>query len=163
MGQHRGDLLATVGGQFRSRGPERAKPNALSISSSCIFPALIYTFFWPRFNRRGLLWSVYGGLALCLLFTIGSPAVSGTESSLWPTLDLNWYPYYNAGLFSTPAALFLGWLGTLTSSRHNGTKSREAYRAERGVGSAATARNYRFNSGLARIRAAPSSKKITPY
>lgn len=143
MGQHRGDLRAAVGGQFRSRGPERAKPNVLSISSSCVFPALIYTFFRSRFNRGGLLWSVYGGLALCPLFTIGSPAVSGTESSLWPTLDLSGYPYDNAGLFSMPVALFLGWLGTLTSSRHHGTKSREVYWAKKkGGGSAATARNY---------------------
>ncbi|MGV9854555.1 sodium:solute symporter family transporter [Streptomyces sp. NPDC003442] len=88
---------------------------ALCVAASGVFPALIYTSFWPKFNRRGLLWSVYGGLLLSLVLTVSSPVVTGTKNSLWPELSFNWYPYYNAGMVSVPAALFLGWIGSLTS------------------------------------------------
>ncbi|WP_416976066.1 sodium:solute symporter family transporter, partial [Streptomyces sp. 4F14] len=57
---------------------------SMSVAASCIFPALIYSFFWPGFNRRGLLWSVYGGLLLCTALTLFSPTVSGTDFSVWP-------------------------------------------------------------------------------
>ncbi|MFE7017245.1 transporter [Streptomyces sp. NPDC057651] len=106
--------LAAVGNKYPA---ESLVIFALCVAASCIFPALIYTFFWPRFNRRGLLWSVYGGLLLCLVLTISSPVVTGTKNSIWPGLGFNWYPYYNAGLVSVPAALFLGWVGSITSPK----------------------------------------------
>lgn len=90
---------------------------SLSVAATCVFPALIYSFFWSRFNRRGLLWSVYGGLLLCTVLTVFSPIVSGTAFALWPQASFDWYPFQTPGLVSVPAAFALGWLGSITSSR----------------------------------------------
>lgn len=90
---------------------------AISVAASCVFPALIYSFFWRRFNRRGLLWSVYGGLLLCTLLTAFSPIVSGTEFALWPQASFDWYPFQTPGLVSVPASFALGWLGSVTSPK----------------------------------------------
>lgn len=88
---------------------------SISVAASCVFPALIYSFFWRRFNRRGLLWSVYGGLMLCIVLTVFSPIVSGTEFALWPEASFDWYPFQTPGLVSVPAAFVLGWLGSVGS------------------------------------------------
>ncbi|MEU6878479.1 transporter [Streptomyces sp. NPDC046712] len=85
---------------------------SLGVAATCVFPALIYSFFWPGFNRRGLVWSVYGGLALCTVLTFFSPTVSGTEYALWPDMAFDWYPFHTPGLISVPAAFLLGWLGS---------------------------------------------------
>ncbi|MFJ9151688.1 transporter [Streptomyces sp. NPDC102270] len=88
---------------------------SISVAASCIFPALIYSFFWHRFNRGGLLWSVYGGLLLCIILTAFSPIVSGTAFALWPEANFNWYPFQTPGLVSVPVAFVLGWLGSISS------------------------------------------------
>ncbi|MEU3447496.1 transporter [Streptomyces thermolilacinus] len=85
---------------------------SLSLAASCVFPALVYSFFWTGFDRRGLLWLVYGGLSLCTLLTLASPAVSGTEYALLPMQDFNLFPLHTPGLVSVPAAFLLGWLGS---------------------------------------------------
>lgn len=90
---------------------------SIGVAATCVFPALIYSFFWSRFNRRGLLWSVYGGLLLCTVLTAFSPIVSGTAFALWPQASFDWYPFQTPGLISVPAAFALGWLGSITSSR----------------------------------------------
>ncbi|WP_155060285.1 sodium/solute symporter [Streptomyces blattellae] len=89
---------------------------SIAVGASCIFPALVYSFFWRRFNRRGLLWSVGGALLLCAVLTVFSPTVSGTPMALWPERNFDWYPFQSPGLVSVPAAFFLGWLGSVTSS-----------------------------------------------
>ncbi|MET9386933.1 hypothetical protein ABZY09_39410 [Streptomyces sp. NPDC002928] len=35
---------------------------AIAIAASTIFPALVYSLFWPRYNRSGLLWTVAAAL-----------------------------------------------------------------------------------------------------
>ncbi|MFH8420666.1 transporter [Streptomyces sp. NPDC018038] len=85
---------------------------SLSLAASCVFPALVYSFLWSGFDRRGLLWLVYGGLALCTLLTLASPAVSGTKYALLPEQDFNLFPLHTPGLVSVPAAFLLGWLGS---------------------------------------------------
>ncbi|MEU6167952.1 solute symporter family protein [Streptomyces tanashiensis] len=88
---------------------------AMNVAASCVFPVLIYSLFWTRFSRRGLLWSVYGGLALCMVLTTFSPEVSGTAYALWPEADFSWYPLQAPGLIAVPAAFLLGWVGSVTS------------------------------------------------
>ncbi|MER7690445.1 transporter [Streptomyces sp. NPDC097610] len=88
---------------------------SISVAASCVFPVLIYAFFWRRFNSRGLLWAVYGGLLLCIVLTLFSPIVSGTEFAVWPEASFDWYPFQTPGLVSVPAAFVLGWLGSVTS------------------------------------------------
>ncbi|MDX3572892.1 sodium:solute symporter family transporter [Streptomyces sp. ID05-47C] len=55
---------------------------SIGVAATCVFPVLIYSFFWSRFNRRGLLRSAYGGLLLCTVLTTFSPIVSGTAFAL---------------------------------------------------------------------------------
>ncbi|MGY3340326.1 cation/acetate symporter [Streptomyces filamentosus] len=85
---------------------------SLGVAASCVFPALVYSFFWTGFDRRGLLWLVYGGLSLCVLLTLLSPVVSGTEEALLPDQDFDLFPLHTPGLVSVPAAFLLGWLGS---------------------------------------------------
>ncbi|MFG2772952.1 transporter [Streptomyces sp. NPDC048350] len=85
---------------------------SLSLAATCVFPAVVYSFFWTGFNRHGLLWLVYGGLSLCTLLTLASPAVSGTRYALLPEQDFNLFPLHTPGLISVPAAFLLGWLGS---------------------------------------------------
>ncbi|MFC8919224.1 transporter [Streptomyces sp. NPDC057116] len=85
---------------------------SLSLAATCVFPAVVYSFLWSGFNRRGLLWLVYGGLSLCTLLTLASPAVSGTKYALLPEQDFNLFPLHTPGLVSVPAAFLLGWLGS---------------------------------------------------
>ncbi|WP_234338167.1 sodium:solute symporter family transporter [Streptomyces sp. NRRL F-5727] len=85
---------------------------SLSLAATCVFPAVVYSFLWTGFNRHGLLWLVYGGLSLCTLLTLASPAVSGTRYALLPEQDFNLFPLHTPGLISVPAAFLLGWLGS---------------------------------------------------
>ncbi|MFF2166655.1 cation acetate symporter [Streptomyces sp. NPDC058175] len=88
---------------------------SMSVAASCVAPVLIYSFFWRRFDRRGLLWSVYGGLLLCTVLTAFSPLVSGSAYALVPGASFNWYQFRTPGLISVPAAFLLGWLGSRNS------------------------------------------------
>ncbi|MFF7775026.1 transporter [Streptomyces tanashiensis] len=85
---------------------------SLSLAATCVFPAVVYSFLWSGFGRHGLLWLVYGGLALCTLLTLASPAVSGTKYALLPDQDFNLFPLHTPGLVSVPSAFLLGWLGS---------------------------------------------------
>lgn len=85
---------------------------SMSVAATCVFPALVYSFVWTGFNRRGLLWLVYGGLSLCILLTLFSPSVSGTIYALLPQEDFDLFPLGTPGLVSVPAAFLLGWLGS---------------------------------------------------
>lgn len=88
----------------------------VSAAASAIFPALVFSFFWSRFNRRGLLWSVYGGLLVTLLLMVISPNVSGSPFSLFPDQDFALFPFMTPGLCSVPTAFLLGWLGGITGA-----------------------------------------------
>ncbi|MFB7828711.1 transporter [Streptomyces hydrogenans] len=95
---------------------------AMSVAATCVFPTLTLTFLWPRFNRRGLLWSVYGGLLICTTLMLFSPSVSGNAYALWPHAAFDWYPLQTPGLLSMPAALALGGIGSLTSRSEQSQK-----------------------------------------
>ncbi|MFE0511951.1 transporter [Streptomyces sp. NPDC058964] len=86
---------------------------AMSVAASCVFPVLVYSLFWHRFSRRGLYWSVYGGLVTCTLLTFFSPAISGTPFAVFPGAHFDWYPFQVPGLVSIPVGLLLGWLGSV--------------------------------------------------
>ncbi|MFF5389666.1 transporter [Streptomyces sp. NPDC013012] len=101
---------------------------SLSLAATCVFPAVVHSFFWTGFNRHGLLWLVYGGLSLCTLLTLASPAVSGTRYALLPEQDFNLFPLHTPGLISVPAAFLLGWLGSTRPwerTTHPGTRRRD--------------------------------------
>ncbi|MEH3075321.1 MAG: cation acetate symporter [Quadrisphaera sp.] len=97
---------------------------AFAVAASANLPTLVYSLFWRRFNTRGALWSIYGGLISCLTLIIFSPVVSGKpnpadpENNLSlvkdPSIDFSLFPLENPGIVSIPLAFLLGWLGTMT-------------------------------------------------
>ncbi|WP_068256523.1 solute symporter family protein [Janibacter corallicola] len=98
---------------------------AFAVAASANLPTILYSLFWRRFNTRGALWSMYGGLAFALVLIAFSPVVSGSETAMIPGADFAWFPLANPGLISIPAGFILGWLGTVTSQEFNRAKYAE--------------------------------------
>src|SRR3954447_7169712 len=96
---------------------------AFAVAASANLPSLIYNLFWRRFNTRGAVWAIYGGLISSVGLVIFSPVVSGKgvapagkNLSLLPTsVDISWFPLENPGIVSIPLGFLLGWLGTMLS------------------------------------------------
>ncbi|HBO54417.1 MAG: cation acetate symporter [Kytococcus sp.] len=106
---------------------------AFAVAASANLPTILYSLFWKRFNTRGALWSMYGGLSSALLLIVFSPVVSGKpidpltgkSPSMLQDVDFSWFPLDNPGLVSIPLGFFLGWLGTVTSKEFNRAKFAE--------------------------------------
>lgn len=88
---------------------------AFAVAASANLPTIIYSLFWRRFNTRGALWSMYGGLVSCILLISISPVVSGKPTSMIPGADFAIFQLDNPGIITIPLSFFLGWLGTVTS------------------------------------------------
>ncbi len=88
---------------------------AIAVAASANLPTILYSLYWRRFNTRGALWSMYGGLTSCIVLIVFSPAVSGSKTSMLPGSDFSWFPLSNPGIVSIPLAFLLGVVGTLTS------------------------------------------------
>jgi cation/acetate symporter len=89
---------------------------AFAIAAAANLPTILYSLYWQRFNTRGALWSMYGGLITTIVLIVFSPAVSGSKTAMIPGLDFAWFPLSNPGIVSIPLAFVLGIVGTLTSS-----------------------------------------------
>ncbi len=106
---------------------------AFAVAASANLPTILYSLFWRRFNTQGALWSIYGGLIVCVILIVFSPAVSGKpidpktgkSASMIQGVDFHWFPLDNPGIVSIPVAFFLGWLGTVLSKEHNQKKYAE--------------------------------------
>ena len=88
---------------------------AFAVAASANLPTILYSLYWKRFNTRGALWSMYGGLISCIVLIVFSPAVSGSKTAMLPGMDFHWFPLSNPGIISIPLAFLLGIVGTLTS------------------------------------------------
>ncbi|BBX09516.1 cation acetate symporter [Mycolicibacterium aichiense] len=88
---------------------------AFAVAASANLPTIVYSLYWKRFNTRGALWSMYGGLISCLVLIVFSPAVSGNKTAMIPGANFDWFPLANPGIVSIPLAFVLGVVGTLTS------------------------------------------------
>ncbi len=88
---------------------------AFAVAASANVPSLLYNLYWRRFNTRGAVWAIYGGLITCIVLVASSPVVSGSETALFTGSDWSWFPLANPGIISIPAGFFFGWLGTVTS------------------------------------------------
>ena len=88
---------------------------AFAVAASANLPSLLYNLFWRRFNTRGAVWAIYGGLVVCVVLVFFSPVVSGSETALVTGSDWSWFPLSNPGIISIPAGFIFGWLGTITS------------------------------------------------
>jgi cation/acetate symporter len=96
---------------------------AFAVAASANLPAIVYNMFWRRFNTRGAVWSIYGGLISSVGLVIFSPIMSGKgldptgkNLSLLPTsIDISWFPLENPGIVSIPLGFLLGYIGSVTS------------------------------------------------
>lgn len=108
---------------------------AFAVAASANLPTILYSLFWSRFNTRGAVWSIYGGLGSALLLIIFSPVVSGkpidpitglsTSMITNPNIDFSLFPLENPGIISIPLGFFLGWLGSVTSKESFPEKAAE--------------------------------------
>jgi cation/acetate symporter len=88
---------------------------AFAVAAAANLPTILYSLYWPRFNTRGALWSMYGGLISTIVLIVFSPAVSGAKTAMLPNVDFAWFPLANPGIVSIPLAFLLGIVGTLSS------------------------------------------------
>jgi cation/acetate symporter len=88
---------------------------AFAVAASGNVPALLYNLFWRRFNTRGAIWAIYGGLTTAVVLVIFSPVVSGSSDALFPSSDWALFPLENPGIISIPVGFLAGWLGTVTA------------------------------------------------
>jgi cation/acetate symporter len=118
-------VVAIIGGIFaKDQNVAFLVALAFAVAASANLPTILYSLFWQRFNTRGALWSIYGGLISAIVLIAFSPVISGkvdakTGASLSMItdtgIDFHWFPLENPGIISIPLAFFLGWLGTVTS------------------------------------------------
>ncbi len=99
---------------------------AFAIAASANLPTILYTLFWRRFTTQGAVWSIYGGLIVCVGLIIFSPVVTGSDTAVFPNADIAWFPLKNPGIVSIPAGFLLGYLGSVLSKE----KPNEAKYAE---------------------------------
>ncbi|WP_105566722.1 solute symporter family protein [Microbacterium halophytorum] len=86
---------------------------AFAVAASANLPTILYSLFWRRFTTTGAVLSMYGGLGIAIILIVLSPVFSGTETSVFPTIDIAVFPLSNPGIISIPAGFLLGWLGSL--------------------------------------------------
>ena len=106
---------------------------AFAVAASANLPTILYSLFWKRFNTRGALWSIYGGLISAITLIVFSPvvsgkpidAVTGKSPSMLQDVDFHWFPLDNPGIISIPLGFVLGYIGTLTSREYNAAKYAE--------------------------------------
>ena len=88
---------------------------AFAVAASANLPAIIYNMFWRRFNTRGAVWSIYGGLISAVGLVLLSPVMSGAPTSMFPDSDWAIFPLNNPGIVSIPLGFLLGYLGTISN------------------------------------------------
>jgi Na+(H+)/acetate symporter ActP len=119
-------LLATLV-QHRSLQP--LVTLSFCLGASAIAPALVYSLFWRRYTRTGLMWTLIGGSLAVLLLMPGTNLVSGSPLAAFPGADFNWFPFTTTGLVSIPAGFAAGWLGTMLSGPAQAEEQRRQYEA----------------------------------
>jgi len=102
------------------------------LGASAIAPALVYSLFWRRYTRMGLLCTLIGGTLAVLLVMPGTNLVSGSPVSAFPGADFNWFPFTTTGLVTIPLGFAFGWLGTVASGRRASEEQRRQYEAVEG-------------------------------
>ncbi len=99
---------------------------AFAVAASANLPTILYSLFWRRFNTTGALFSIYGGLGICVALIIFSPVLSGTPASIIPDANFAIFPLRNPGLVSIPASFLLGVIGTYVGRREKPAEGKYA-------------------------------------
>lgn len=94
------------------------------VGASAIAPALVYTLFWRRYTRTGLLATLVVGTVAALVLMAGSNLVSGSPQSIFPDEDFNWFPFTTSGIVSVPLGFLAGWLATVLGGQDAGDRGR---------------------------------------
>ncbi|MFI5795175.1 cation acetate symporter [Streptomyces sp. NPDC051677] len=123
-------ILLAVQVQHRSLQP--LVTLSFCLGASALAPALVYSLFWRRYTRAGLLCTLIGGTLSVLLLMPGTNLVSGSPVSAFPEADFNWFPFTTTGLVTIPLGFALGWLGTVASGRRKAEEQRRQYEAVEG-------------------------------
>ncbi|MCQ9337224.1 cation acetate symporter [Corynebacterium phoceense] len=92
---------------------------AFAIAASANLPTILYSLYWKRFNTAGAVASMYTGVISCLVLIFFSPAVSGTETSMFPNADWALFPLSSPGIVTIPLAFFVGWAVSLMTKPDN--------------------------------------------
>lgn len=92
---------------------------AFAIAASANLPTILYSLYWKRFNTTGAVVSIYTGLISALLLIFLSPAVSGTETSMFPNADWSIFPLSSPGIISIPLGFLGGIIGTFLGKPDN--------------------------------------------
>src|SRR5215471_14488189 len=85
---------------------------AFAIAASANLPAILLSLFWKRFNTRGAVWGIYGGLISAVLVVLLSPVCWGGASHQLPAAKLTAAQAKTCGVPETskevnnPTALF---------------------------------------------------------
>ena len=92
---------------------------AFAVAASANVPTILMSLFWKRFNTAGAVASMYTGVIASLVLIIFSPAVSGSESSMIPSVDFSWFPLTSPGLLAIPLAFLAGIIATYMGKPDN--------------------------------------------
>lgn len=94
---------------------------ALTLSAATVLPACLYSLFWCRYNRTGLHWTLYGGIACTTVLYVFSLAFSGRPDSLLPGRDIAWIGLHSTAVLAIPMGCLLGWAGSTVERRGQDT------------------------------------------
>jgi Sodium:solute symporter family len=61
---------------------------AFAVAAAANLPTFLYSLYWQRFNTRGALLSMYGGLISTIVLIVFSPAMSGAKTAMLRNVDL---------------------------------------------------------------------------
>ncbi|NUK61439.1 cation acetate symporter [Streptomyces lunaelactis] len=100
------------------------------LGASAVAPALVYSLFWRRYNRTGLLSTLIGGTLSVVILITGTTLVSGSPQAIFPDDDFTWFPYTTTGLLSIPAGFLAGWLGTVAGRNSARARQQQEYAYE---------------------------------
>jgi cation/acetate symporter len=127
---------------------------AFAIAASANLPAILFSLFWKRFNTRGAVWGIYGGLISSVLVVLLSPICWGGATHSLPAAKLTAaqakdcgvavtattvnnatalfscttpapIPFSNPGLISIPLGFLFAAAGALSSREGNREKYAE--------------------------------------
>ena len=127
---------------------------AFAIAASANLPAILFSLFWRRFNTRGALWGIYGGLIAAVGVVLLSPICWGGAQKSLPAAKLTAaqakecgvpadskavnnptalfsctasapIPLQNPGLLSIPIGFILAAAGALSSKERDDEKYAE--------------------------------------
>ncbi|MTE23400.1 cation acetate symporter [Microbacterium sp. ZXX196] len=85
---------------------------AFAVAASANLPTILFSLFWRGFTTMGAVLSMYGGLAAAVILIVLSPVFSGSDTSVFPGIDIAVFPLTNPGIVSIPVGFLLGFVGS---------------------------------------------------